>query len=233
MAQVQPVQSLDLTDIGGSATSQFTLSFGGNTTPSLPGNSVAAAIESALNNLPSVIAAGGLVVQDTVTPGFFVITFNVADQELSITGTKTRQEAQQLNVAAVANSPTGTFTLSFGGGSTQALPGTATASTIQTSLNGLPGIAGAGGVTVTNQTVNHVNVPGGFNVVFGNIGEVPAIGVSGDVPEIQTLDLSNVQSAGNQGNVTLSFGGKTTAQPLSLNPTAAQIQSALNARFRP
>ncbi len=61
----------------------YTLSFGANTTPALPAASTAAAIQSALNTLPSIAAGGGsvTVTQGPNTVGFpsvptFVIAFD-------------------------------------------------------------------------------------------------------------------------------------------------------------
>jgi hypothetical protein len=134
----------------------FTLTFGGVTTISLPTNATNLQVASALNNLTTIQSAGGVTVT-TGTNGY-VVTFNKTGAQAAISGAEsvpsftTQVIAGDLNTEAVqsvqvlAGAP---FTLTFGGDTTTTLnTSTSTATSVQNALDALPSI-GAGGVTVT------------------------------------------------------------------------------------
>ena len=73
---VAPVQEVQTIVFDATATGTLTLAFGADTTAALPGVATAGAVETALNNLPSIQAAGGVTV--TGDPGNFTVQFTVA-----------------------------------------------------------------------------------------------------------------------------------------------------------
>jgi len=69
---------------GAASSGTFTLSYGGNTTAAIAYNADGAAIQTALNALASITAAGGVVVTRATT-GAFRIVFNTAGTRTAIT----------------------------------------------------------------------------------------------------------------------------------------------------
>jgi hypothetical protein len=148
----------------------FTLSFGGQTTADIPWDASAAVVQAQLNSLGTVQAVGGVTV--FARPGgganipqtSYLILFGnptdtdpipliTVDNDLLTGGTYgiTGQSSQRF--AWPQSVPTsGTFTLSFGGAATPALPYNATPAQIQTALEALASI-GAGNVLVTGSNL--------------------------------------------------------------------------------
>jgi hypothetical protein len=121
----------------------------------------------------------------------------------------------------------GTFTLSYGGSTTPALPYNATASQVQTALGSLPSI-GVANVTVSGNAGGPYTVAlaqsltASLTANFGSLG-APGITSISQVP-VAMWNLLLGQQTG--GSFTLTYGGKTTSQ-LAFSATAAQIQIAL------
>lgn len=219
------VQVLDLSALAPFPTGEFTLTFNGFTTGSLPGNATAIEIQTALNSLASVAAtgpggAGGTV---TVVPianatARFTITFNNFGAQSTITGSRLVPEIQRLDVSPVTPFPNGEFELTFGGFTTVRLASTATAADIENELNALPSIFGAGFVTVAQVG------PGLFNIRFGANGDQASIVGTGFVPELQRIPLG-VLAAG--ATFRLAAGNEVTPE-LPVGASASQVQAALN-----
>ena len=155
----------------------FTLTFDGQSTAPLPYNASAGEVALALNNLPSIIRAGGKVaVTAVIATGntVYTIAFGarmaMTDQvEFThdqngdvVTATATNgapgtPEVQTLKVLL----PAGTFTLTFNGSTTAPLPYNATSAQVEAALNALPSLLGVGG------TVGVSLASGVYTVVFG------------------------------------------------------------------
>lgn len=103
--------------------------------------------------------------------GEFTVTFPVALTAVeNIQGFSGGPEEQLLDLSAVQAISAATFTLSFGGDTTDpALSANADAAAIEAGLNLLPSITGAGGVTV------ELVSPGLFSITFGNLGDQPGV----------------------------------------------------------
>lgn len=138
---------------------EFTLAYQGSATTPLASNATAAEIETALNGLLTIQAAGTVTV--TAPPdGLFEIEFNsVGDKFGVITG------------------------IVEGGASTPLLSGTSTIQEISVAINALSPIIAVGGVTV--EQVN----PGEFNIIFVEPGQMPSIQAFYQVRETQQLDF--------------------------------------------
>ena len=160
-----------------------------------------------------------------VVPVLRVAQLSSAAQSLSVNGTPTA----------------GTFTLTFGGQTTAAIPFNATAAQVQSALTAISSI-GAGNVTCSAGPLPASSVLISFAGTMAfrsqapisvgtnglNAGASPAIAQAGAgalVSDVQTLSLANNPTA---GTFTLSFLGQTTP-PLPFNATAAQVQAALAA----
>ncbi len=103
---------------------------------------------------------------------------------------------------------------------TGSLPANATASQVQTALEGLTSIQNAGDVVVTG------NAGGPYVITFQKLGADPLIAAEGGAAHSQQrLNLGALQGTG--GSFELNFNGQTTA-PISEAGGAAAIQSALN-----
>lgn len=180
---------------GNPSSGTFTLTFGGQTTAALPYTATAAAIQTALTGLSSIgtsnlIAAGGPLTVVTTHSGV--------------------NEVQR--IAVLASPTTGTFTLSFGGQTTGALPYTATASAIQLALVALSSI-GTGQIGCTGGPITTVTPVGGTD-------EVESLTMTG-IPGTSSTSL-------NADTFTLTFGGQTTAA-IPYNSVGSAVQTALQA----
>jgi len=158
------------------------LSFGGQTTSRLPDYATAAEVKAALEGLPN-IAPGDITVSGR-SGGPWTVDFGGAYRAKdvpTITGVQT--EAQRLDINAPFG---GTYTLSFEGEETAALPSTADASEVATALEALPGI-GSGQIRLTGGPT----VAGGGFAAPGHVFRVVFTGsLDGvDVPSI-TADTS-------------------------------------------
>ncbi len=142
----------------------------------------------------------------------------------------------------VFNADGGTFTLTFAGQTTGALPFNATAAQVQTALEALANIA-PGDVVVTGGPANTGNLSVSFRQAYAvtNVPELTADSAAltfaapsaptatttpgtATVNEVQTVRTTDATG----GTFTITFDGQTTA-PLPWNATAAQVQAALEA----
>jgi autotransporter-associated beta strand protein len=162
------VQTVTVT--GGVGT--FTLAFDGQATGPLPYNATAAQVQTALNALKTISGPGGSVTV-TQSSNVYTVTFGgslAATDPALLAGTGSGGAGVTVTgsvpnsfgeVQTVAVSGSGTFTLSYNGQTTAALATNATAAQVQSALNGLSTIGGAGGsVTVTQ-------LAGVYTITFG------------------------------------------------------------------
>ncbi|MDB6171617.1 MAG: hypothetical protein JWL59_928 [Chthoniobacteraceae bacterium] len=225
------IQVLDLSGLTPFPNGEFTLTFDGFTT-ALPlkigvdPQATADAIETALNLVPSIANAGGVIV-DVLDATRFTITFQALGAQSEIEGLRLVQETQRISLDSVSTLPNSKFTLSFEDAAgtiftTAPILGTATAAEIEAALNGLTSIkaASAGNVTVVQVGA------GQFDITFGKNGNQPPLTGTGSVPELQELSLEAL-SAIPGATFTLSSGNETTPQ-LPATAGAAQIAVALN-----
>lgn len=237
--QAQEVQRVDVNGLGSSASTQvgftsaetihgdattkevqtitpatsgtpFTLSFNGQTTGIVPENATAAQVQTALNAVSTITAAGGVTVTGNATNGYAVTFANPGDEpeltghnlgaftltspSVAFTATETTPgdaATHEVQNFTPANTVT-PFTLTFNGQTTSAVPENAAASDVQTALNGIQTIKDAGGVTVTGDATS------GYAVTFGAMANEP--------------------------NLT----GQNVTHPLSSSSTAADVQAQLN-----
>ncbi len=165
----------------------FTLTFGGQTTATIPYNATAAQVQSALAALSS-IGAGNVACTGGPLPGTnVVVTFTGtrAFQPQSVIGvgtnsltggttpapavahTTTGGLANDVQTLSITGTPTGgTFTLVFGGQTTNAIPFNATAAQVQSALVALSSI-GAGNVTCTGGPLPGANAVITFTGTLG------------------------------------------------------------------
>ena len=66
----------------------FTFTFGGKTTATLPAGATKQEVQSALNGLSTILAAGGVTVNYGQTPGTYVILFDATGAQVTVTGTE-------------------------------------------------------------------------------------------------------------------------------------------------
>ncbi|MEK0449387.1 MAG: hypothetical protein RL088_1655 [Verrucomicrobiota bacterium] len=187
-------QVLGMASVQALAGSDFTLTFQGQTTPVLPSNATAAQIQTALNALPSITAAGNVTVV-AQSGGLLEISFNTFGDKTGVISGTVR-----------------------GGASTPLLPGTASTTDIANALNALAPIVAVGGVTVENPT------PGEFNVIFNQPGQMPTIQAFYQVRETQEIDFYSageftISFGVNPGDVTLPIpaGASPAAVQSALN----------------
>ncbi len=222
-----------------------------NTVPVMYGTS-AAELQNDLNALVSIGAAGGVTVtgptsdtwtftfdQDGNQPAILaqVVTFKGQALPDETAGTSSSQEVQKIENDITDND----LVFTFGSDSTVALPSDASADTLQAALNGLAGISSAGGVTVSDPSMD------GWTITFNHDGQQGLIGVRYDadvdsavfVPgavntqEEQNLTVSSptqeiqtISTNAASGSFSLSYNGATTG-PLAYDASAADVQSAL------
>ncbi len=220
---VLEVQRISLINLAPYPTGQFTLTFGANTTVPLPGNATAANIQTALNQLASVIAVGGV----TVAPGAnatFNITFQVAGDQPPINGNLLVPESQRVTLGDLPNFGTAGFTLAYGADTTTLLASNANAGAIDAALEALPSIQALAG-TLNNKVTVTNSAPGVFDVRFNSNGQKVNLVGTGFLPEVQQVNLDTLPSFPS-AKFALSFGGSTTAQ-LPATADAATIDAAL------
>jgi VCBS repeat-containing protein len=249
---VNEVQTLTPTGV---TAGTFTLTFNGQTTAPIDWDASAADIGAALNLLSTidgdVVAGGGPIdsaavsiefVGDLAATNVNPISVNNTNLTGTIAATTTTQgfagvnEVQTIDATGAVS---GTFTLTFDGETTNALPFNAGAAQIQAALEGLANI-GAGDVAVAGGPVNTTAVTITFT---GNYAATNVALITGDdslllgsqiVVTTTTQGASPVTqvvyvgSAVTGGTFTLTYEGQTTA-PVAHNATAAQLEAALEA----
>ncbi len=211
-------------------------------TVTVPANSSAQQIQSALNSqIQGIQAAGNVTVTAASTPGTFNIQFGNTGEQPVLTAAGEQTDVQTLDLSKIYTAGNGsTFTLAYANNTqTAALAVNATASQIASALNALPSVQssgpnGVGGAVTVTPTSN----PEIFAIAFNTIGPKSAISEIANVPEVQTLDISGVDAkttpTAGTGRFTLSFNGSAMTQVINPNdgstPTAiaAKIQAELN-----
>jgi len=221
----------------------FTLTYEDQTTGSLAWNATASQIQSALNALSTINAAGGVTVTGGGDGDPWTVTFNTIGEKSAIAsaavsggtpfsgqlttdstdGTSSTPEVQTIRNDATGND----LTFSYNGSSTAALAYDVDAAALQTALRAI-----GADVTVTQVSSDS------WTITFNSNGDKSAITATYEAEvdsslyidgavntyEVQHLSLSDAT----QGAYTLEFEEEFTA-PLAWNATASQIQSALNA----
>ncbi len=116
-----------------------TVAVNGNDTPA----NVALALQTALNNLPSIAAEGGVTVSAADADTLNVV-FNTLGKKPSLTAVSNVNEIQSITLYNG-----GEYAFTYGADTTPRMPAGSTPADVQTALNNLPGFP-VGGVTVTN-----------------------------------------------------------------------------------
>jgi hypothetical protein len=183
-------QIIRLPDGTASDSGTFTITYDGQTTSAIPGNEVPlniAAYLVALSNISQVTVlrnADLISVEFTGVDGYrnhatmTATDVSLANDKFAITVTTTQEprlpgNSQQL-IYLTGNPPGGTFTLTFDGQTTSGIAYNASASTIDTALEGLSNI-GSGDLTVTG------SAGGPWTVTFGGSLAAQAVaGISGN-----------------------------------------------------
>ncbi|MFP6762418.1 MAG: hypothetical protein VB858_02330, partial [Planctomycetaceae bacterium] len=124
-----------LTITGGPTSGDFTLTFGGQMTSALSHNATAAEIDAALEGLSTINLGSGSSDNVSVTgslPGTIVVTFigNLAEEDVP----DLIVSANEIQTLTLGNATGGTFTLTFDGQTTNAIPFNATADNIRSFL---------------------------------------------------------------------------------------------------
>jgi hypothetical protein len=184
------IQRLNLGQVPSFPNATFTLSFGGQTTAPLPYNATAAQIDSALDILNPIVAAGGVTVTD-LGNNQFDIRFGLVGERAEIVGVAKLPELQRIGLDVIPTSAGATFFVAFGTERTALLPVNATASQIETALNGLPSILAAGGVSVS------LAGNGAVDVTFLSTGDKSSLSSSAVQKERQSLDLNSLSGNSN------------------------------------
>jgi hypothetical protein len=237
----------------------FTLSFASQTTAPIPFNATSAEVQTALQNLAAigpgnVVCTGGPLPSNNVTItfagtlGFQALSpISVGASNLTggtgpattlahtVTGSARSNDVQTLSLSG--NPTGGSFTLSFGGQTTAAIPFNATSAQVQAALQTLVSV-GAGNVicgggplpaavVITFEAALGLQPQAPITVGASNLtGPAPAVAhtTSGaGVNDLQTLSISGNPTG---GSFALAFGGQTTAA-IPSNATAAQVQASL------
>lgn len=252
-------QSLSIIN-GTPTTGTFTLSFGGQTTAALAFNATAAQVQTALQALSSigpnnVTCSGGPLPASSVLITFAGTLAFRAQSLISVAantldGGATPAIAQatagalvsDVQTLSLTNNPTaGTFTLTYLGQTTAAMPFNATGAQVQAALSGLSNI-GSGNVSCSSGQLPAANVTITFTGALSSGaqpviasgpssltgGTSPAASIAStttgvSVAAVQTLDLTGTPTA---GTFELTFGGQTTAA-IPFNATSAQVEAAL------
>ena len=248
------VQTLNLS---GATGGQFHLTFNGETTAAINFDATMGDVQTALNSLSSIMAAGSVSVSGgPVNQSAVEITFNggmdvaelVANHAGTLVGANVssavtttvdgdRNEVQQMNIVGATS---GQFTLTFNAATTGDLGFNATASAVQTALEGLATI-GAGNVQVTGGPANNTPLQfeftgalAGTNVaqlVAANgtaalVGATAAGSISTTTQDDEQQQINLVGATG--GKFSISFGGQTTTD-LDFDAAATDVQTALEA----
>jgi flagellar hook-associated protein 2 len=112
----------------------------------------------------------------SLAPSTFVQTQDAQNAQVRIDGYIPTKVAEVQTLATDAAATAGTFTLSFGGQTTDALAYNASISDIQTALNALSSVTAAGGLTVAGSTLN---AGGPMTFTFASsAGDVSAVSIN-------------------------------------------------------
>ena len=114
----------------------FLVNFNGQSTAPIPATASRSQVTAALEAIPGL--AGNVAIRGSAGGWIVELTGALAGTDVPLmSGTVTDNPSQKLTVSAEG----GTFTLSFGGGSTKALPFDASAAEVQSALREIPAIA--------------------------------------------------------------------------------------------
>lgn len=129
----------------------------------------------------------------------------------------------RLGIGQVNESPTaGTWTLTFGGDTTAALPYNATTSQVQTALNALASITSAGGVTVEK-------VGDAYSIAFNTAGDRgPVTGSPGSLVPLSSIAIQTLQ----EGTVSLPevILAQVKVRPIAFTETFTDIPAPVISR---
>jgi hypothetical protein len=217
--------------LSGSPTgSTFTLSYGGSSTTGLSPTAAPSLVQSALELLPSIGTGKATV---TGTAGSYTITLAVATSTLTAASSLTDSDY----TVTLTNTPTsGTFTLSYAGQTTAAIPYNATTTQVRDALALLTNI-GASNVTVGGAV-------GAYTVAFKIIGTLTGsdAALRNAVSPLTTVTASTVSATPRMGgrysvvlsgtptggSYRLGYAGQITAA-INHNADAAAVRTALEA----
>jgi len=201
------VQRLNIASLQPVPNSEFRLSFEGATTPYLQAGGVTFAdIDTALENLPTIQAIPGGLAFDQVevnelSPGVFEIIFNAIGNQQSLSGETSVIEFQSLDLSSVFAIPGNSFRLNFDGALTflnETTPvlvagadDAATAQIIEDALNQLDSVQDTGPNGFVDVTVAG---PNRFAITFQDNGERAEIVAIATIDEIQTIDVSSINT---------------------------------------
>lgn len=242
------VQTVDVVASGGF----FALTFNGFTTNPIPVGSTAAVVQTALIGLNSIGGAGGTgtvaVTQAAIAGGIrYTVTFggSLANTNVSQIVPTDLTTGQQIFVSTVSDGhgpeiqqlqilgTNGTFTLTWEGQTTAALPFNANAAFVQTALNGLSNVNAVGGTV----SVNSYSVVGGqvFVVTFGgtlanrNVAAITATTTGGTTVGITTANDGPEGTSVTSGATLQIDGGITvTNEVVTIHGPGFNDQGALN-----
>jgi hypothetical protein len=256
------VQTLSIT--GNPTGGTFTLTFGGQTTGNIAFNATADQVQAALAALSSigsgnVACSGGPLPAGSVMTNFvgtlaFAAQSAIAGSPANLTGgtsptvsvahRRNRALVSDVQTLSLSGNPTaGTFALTFGDQTTDAIAFSATAAQVQTALTALSTI-GTGNLSCTGGPLPTASVSMAFTGSLAHSFQQPIAGAANSltnaasptpavahtttgaaVADVQTLSINGSPTG---GNFTLTFGGQTTAA-IPFNATAAQVLAALTA----
>ncbi|MEQ1861045.1 MAG: hypothetical protein ABMA13_14005 [Chthoniobacteraceae bacterium] len=156
--------------------SDFQLTYGGQTTPSIPGNATSQQIAAALNLLPGIADAGGITVLTFTSDGGYVLQFGsaqVANTDASLTAAELEIALEALPTVLSKGGVTtsdqldGIHVQFNGGGIDAVLPVNATPAQLAAALNST-GLSAFGSFKVTQSSP--AGIPGDFVITFQTIG---------------------------------------------------------------
>ena len=154
-----PVDQLDVITGSIVSGSQQTVEVNGSGTP----EDVALALQTALNNLSSIAAGGGVTVAVGEGTNTLNVIFNTIGKKPSLTAVSNVNEIQSIALYSA-----GEYEFTYGANKTLRLPAGSTPADVQAALNGIAGFP-AGGVTVTNGLNND------FTFTFNESGDFESI----------------------------------------------------------
>ena len=216
------------------------LTYGADSTSPLDFDASAAQVEAALNAL-STLGAGSVSVTDSRT-GWYVEFLIPPETDVgAITGVCSKNEKQHVSLDSDVTG--GTFTLTYSGQTTGAIPFDASAVALAAALNALSNIT-PDGVTVTKgvntwevefvnalaitdvatMTANGAALTGAATTATKTVAVVETLKGEAAVNEKQTITVTDATG----GTFTLTFGDQTTSA-LAYNVSTANMATALKA----